>query len=108
MSAEIKPELIRVGCEFTRCRDIEGGGASMVATRARWRVDSNSNSSENRSEPDKDVWERLGEGGKMVGGVGTRTGKVLVGGWGGTPDGALSSGEGTEETGGVGSPIDTR
>jgi hypothetical protein len=68
--------VIRSWGESTRCRDIEGGGASMVATRARWRVDSNSNSSENRLDMEE-VCERAGESGRMVLG-GTRTGKVVV------------------------------
>jgi len=49
----------------------------MVATRARWRVDSNSNSSENKLDMEE-VCERAGERGRMVVG-GTRTGKVVVG-----------------------------
>jgi len=65
-------------CEATRCRDIEVSWASsMVATRARWRVASNS--SNTLVELDKDECEGAGEMGS-TGDRGTKTGKVEVGG----------------------------
>jgi hypothetical protein len=65
--------------EPTRCRDIEGGDMSMVATRARWRVGSNSRSSEKRLELDMEEAEGAGERGtNAVVMDGTRTGKVVV------------------------------
>lgn len=56
MGAELKLKLIRSSGEPTRCRDADDkGGASAVATRARWRVGSNESISNIRhSELDGD------------------------------------------------------
>lgn len=75
--AVFKREL-RLICRLsTRCRDTEGGIASVVATRARWRVDSDSTTSNSKSNElvDRDVWEVAGEMGNMDE-LGTMTGKA--------------------------------
>ena len=66
-----------VELEFTRCRDTQGELACVVATRARWRVDSeDSDSLEGRGDADedtevkeksRDAWEGEGEIGKDSG-----------------------------------------
>jgi len=74
---EVEVEVVERGMlscvESTRCRDTEAG-ASVVATRAEWRVDSGSS---NMLVLVKDDWEGEGERGK-TGVVGTKTGKVVV------------------------------
>jgi hypothetical protein len=60
--AGFKGNLTRV--ESTRCRDTEGGVASMFATRARWRVESNSSD----NALDADERDGVGESGIAVGG----------------------------------------
>lgn len=62
-------EELRVSrrCRSTRCRATEGGGTSVDANRAGWRVDteseltSNSNSKEDELPPDKEALEGDGE-----------------------------------------------
>ena len=66
--------LLTGRCETTRCRDTEG--KSVVATRARWRVESNSNSSK-MLDGGSDECDGAGEMGKETGG-GTRIGKAVV------------------------------
>jgi hypothetical protein len=72
---EFKGELKLVCRLSTRCRDTEGGVASVVATRARWRVDSDSATSNSKSNelPDRDVWDDAGEMGN-IDELGTMTG----------------------------------
>jgi hypothetical protein len=73
---ELKREFWLICRLSTRCRDIEGGVASVVATRARWRVDSDSTTSNSKSNElvDRDALEDAGEMGNMDE-LGTMTGK---------------------------------
>ena len=69
-------ELKLVRCETTRCRGTEDKrGASVVATRARWRVESKSTESKRVLELEES--EGAGEMGN-AGDVGTNTGNVDV------------------------------
>lgn len=61
--------------EFTRCWDTEGL-TSVVATRARWRVESKSSESKRLLELEEE-FESAGEMGNMGEG-GTNTGSVIV------------------------------
>jgi len=100
---EFKGEL-RLVCRLsTRCRDIEGGVASVVATRARWRVDSDSTISNSKSNElvDRDVWEAVGEMGNTDE-LGTMTGNAE--GDGGDCGGGESAVAGGEAGMPVGSP----
>ena len=66
-------ELKLVRCETTRCRGTEDKrGASVVATRARWRVDSNSSRSRSEfgeEEVEVGVRGNVGDGGIITGNV---------------------------------------
>jgi len=79
---EVNGEVMLICRLSTRCRDTEGGVASVVATRARWRVDSDSTTSNSKlNDPvDKDVWEGAGEMGNTVV-LGTMTGNVEDDSW---------------------------
>jgi len=98
---EFKGDL-RLLCRlFTRCRDTEGGVASVVATRARWRVDSDSTTSNSKSKEldEREVLDGAGEMGNTVE-LGTMTGN---------PEGD-SSGDGESSDlvvagGGIGIPV---
>lgn len=74
---EFKREFWLICRLSTRCRDIEGGVTSVVATRARWRVDSDSTTSNSKSNElvDRDALDDAGEMGNMDE-LGTMVGKV--------------------------------
>jgi hypothetical protein len=79
---EFKREFWLICRLSTRCRDIEGGVTSVVATRARWRVDSDCTTSNSKSNElvERDALEDAGEMGNMDE-LGTMTGKDEDG-WG--------------------------
>ena len=72
---EFKGELRLLRRLSTRCRDTEEGVASVVATRARWRVDSDSTTSNSKSKEldEREVLDSAGEMGNTVE-LGTMTG----------------------------------
>jgi hypothetical protein len=85
----------------TRCRDIEGGVASMVATRARWRVELKS--SDKTLELESDEKDGAGEMGTVV--AGTRTGNESISDEGGVDVSSGTEGSAGDDDLGRGRPV---